>query len=125
LTRLLADTHAALWWLADDPALSAPARAAIADPTNEILVSAASFWEAAIKRGLGKLRAPDDLPRLLDEEGFDTLPVTAAHAWAVQSLPPHHRDPFDRLLIAQAQAEGATIVTADRRFDSYNVAVCW
>lgn len=125
MTRLLVDTHVVLWWLADDPELSATAREAIADPANEPLVSTASVWEIAIKRALGKVEAPDDLPETVVHEGFSWLPVGAAHAWQVQKLPMHHRDPFDRLLIAQALAEGLPIVTADARFREYAVDTRW
>jgi PIN domain nuclease of toxin-antitoxin system len=125
VSRLLVDTHALLWWLIDDPALSPTAREALADPANEPLVSAASMWEIAIKRSLGKLTGPDDLPDRIADEGFAWLPVSAAHAWQVRDLPPHHRDPFDRLLVAQALAERVPIVTADTRFDDYGVDVRW
>lgn len=125
MTRYLVDTHAALWWLADDKRLSPAAREAIADPVNEPLVSAASVWEIAIKRLLGKLQAPDDLPGILLEEGFGELAVTAGHTWAVQDLPLHHRDPFDRLLVAQATAEALPIITADPGFGAYSVRVHW
>jgi PIN domain nuclease of toxin-antitoxin system len=125
VTRLLLDTHAVLWWLADDPALSPPARDALADPANEPLVSAVSVWEIAIKRSLGKLTAPDDLPDRIAEQGFSWLPVNTAHAWQVRDLPVHHDDPFDRLLIAQALTERLPIITADARFDDYDVEVRW
>src|SRR3954464_6378048 len=110
MSRLLVDTHALLWWLTDDPALSAAARAAIADPENEPAVSAASIWEIAIKRSIGKLSAPDDLPKTIIAEGFTMLPIDAEHAWRVRELPLHHRDPFDRLLIAQALAQRIPVV---------------
>lgn len=125
MSRLLLDTHALLWWLVDDPALSLPARDALADPGNEPLVSAASVWEIAIKRSLGKLTAPDDLPDRIAEQGFSWLPVNAAHAWQVRALPAHHRDPFDRLLIAQALTERLPIITTDARFTDYGVEVYW
>ena len=125
MTRLLVDTHALLWWLADDPTLSSPARDAIADPANEPLVSTASIWKIAIKRSLGKLDAPDDLPETILDEGFSYLPVGAVHAWHVRELPMHHRDPFDRLLAAQALIEGLPIVTADTRFLDYTVETRW
>jgi PIN domain nuclease of toxin-antitoxin system len=125
VSRLLLDTHAVLWWLADDPALSSPARDALADPTNEPFVSAVSIWEIAIKRSLGKLTAPDDLPDRIAEQGFSWLPVDIAHAWQVRDLPAHHGDPFDRLLIAQALTERLPIITADARFNDYGVEVRW
>jgi PIN domain nuclease of toxin-antitoxin system len=122
---VLVDTHALLWWLTDDAALSVAAREALADPTNEPLVSAASVWEIAVKRALGKLTAPDDLPDLINDEGFSWLPITPLHAWQVRELPPHHRDPFDRLLIAQAMTERLPIITADPSFDDYEVEIRW
>jgi PIN domain nuclease of toxin-antitoxin system len=125
VSRLLLDTHAVLWWMAGATSLSATAEGAIADPANQILVSAASVWEIAMKCALGQLHAPDGLPDAIAEEGFDWLPVTAAHAWAVGRLPLHHRDPFDRLLIAQAKVEGVAILTADPRFGAYGVGVRW
>jgi PIN domain nuclease of toxin-antitoxin system len=125
VSRLLVDTRALLWWLIDDPALSPTAREALADPANEPFVSAASAWEIAIKRSLGKLRVPDGLPEILAERGFRSLPVSAEHAWAARELPLHHRDPFDRMLIIQAMAEGAGLVTADAAFARYDVTVVW
>lgn len=125
MSRLLVDTNALLWWLADDPSLSPAARDAIADPNNEPLVSAASVWEIAIKRSLGKLTAPDDLPDRIADEGFAWLPIGAQHAWTVRHLPMHHADPFDRVLVAQAVVEGVPIVTTDARFAEYGVDVRW
>ena len=125
MRRLLVDTHALLWWLTDDGALSPTARDALADPANEPLVSAASVWEIAIKRSLGKLTAPDDLPNRIADEGFAWLQVSAAHAWQVRDLPAHHRDPFDRLLIAQALVERLPIINADARLSDYGVEVRW
>jgi PIN domain nuclease of toxin-antitoxin system len=125
VSRLLVDTHALLWWLTDDPALSPRAREAIADPENEPLVSTASVWEIAIKRSLGKLTAADDLPERISGAGFAWLDVGAQHAWQLRGLPLHHRDPFDRLLIAQAMVERLPVVTADQQFGAYGVDVRW
>jgi PIN domain nuclease of toxin-antitoxin system len=120
--RLLLDTHALLWWLADE-ALTAQARDAIADPANLVVVSAASAWEISIKKALGKLAAPDDLEQQLQAGGLVPLPISIAHGVAAGQLPRHHEDPFDRMLIAQAFAEGLTIMTRDKRFDDYGVAL--
>jgi PIN domain nuclease of toxin-antitoxin system len=120
--RLLLDTHALLWWLADE-ALTAQAREAIADPANLVVVSAASAWEISIKKALGKLAAPDDLEQQLQAGGLAPLPISIAHGVAAGQLPRHHEDPFDRMLIAQAFAEGLTIMTRDKRFDDYGVAL--
>lgn len=125
MSRLLVDTHALLWWLSDDPGLSATAREAVADPANDVFVSTASIWEIAIKRALGKLSAPDDLPAHIEAEGFGWLPVNAEHAWHVQELPPHHRDPFDRLLVAQSLVEQMPIISADLRLRAYGVDAWW
>jgi PIN domain nuclease of toxin-antitoxin system len=125
VSRLLVDTHALLWWLTDDPRLSEKAREALADPANDVLVSTASVWEIAIKRALGKLSAPDDLPDHIVAQGLSWLPVGAEHAWHVRDLPPHHRDPFDRLLVAQALSERLPIVSADARFGAYGVETRW
>lgn len=121
--NLLLDTHALLWWLADDPSLGGEARRAIADPENLVAVSAASAWEISIKRGLGKLDAPADLTHAVAVSGFEPLPITLEHAEGVASLPRHHDDPFDRMLVAQARAEGLAIVTRDPRFREYEVSV--
>lgn len=120
--RLLLDTSALLWWLADE-GLAVQARDAIADPENLVAVSAVSAWEISIKKALGKLSAPDDLEHQVQAGGFTPLPVTFAHGVAEGQLARHHDDPFDRMLIAQAVAEGLTIVTRDKRFSDYNVAL--
>jgi PIN domain nuclease of toxin-antitoxin system len=120
--NLLLDTHVVLWALTDDPSLSAEARAAIVDGTNRVVVSAVSAWEIVIKRSLGKLRAPDDLEQQVRTHRFDPLDVTFAHAAEVGRLPAIHRDPFDRLLVAQARVEGLTLVTRDTRIPDYDVA---
>lgn len=116
--KLLLDTHALLWWLADLE-LRPQARAAIEDPGNLVVVSAASVWEIAIKRSLGKLRTGSDLLGAISDAGFEPLPISLPHAEVAGSLPPHHRDPFDRMLIAQAQALDLAIVTRDPAFDAY------
>jgi PIN domain nuclease of toxin-antitoxin system len=120
--RLLLDTHALLWWLADE-GLTDRARDAIADPANLVMVSAASAWEITIKKALGKLSAPDDLERQVEVSGFTPLPISVVHGLAAGRLHRHHDDPFDRMLIAQAFAEGLTVVTHDKRFADYNVAM--
>lgn len=120
---LLLDAHTVLWWLADDPTLATTARSAVADPTNDVLVSAASIWEIAIKRAMGKLVAPDGLVEALEEVGFDVLPILGSDAERAGALPPHHRDPFDRMLVAQAQRVGALIVSRDAAFDVYDAPV--
>jgi PIN domain nuclease of toxin-antitoxin system len=120
--RLLLDTHALLWWLADE-GLTAQAREAIADPANVAVVSAVSAWEISIKKALGKLAAPDDLEHQVRAGGFLPLPISIAHGVAAGQLARHHEDPFDRMLIAQARAEGLTIVTRDKAFADYDVAL--
>jgi PIN domain nuclease of toxin-antitoxin system len=120
--RLLLDTHVLLWWLADDPSLPAAARGAIADEP-EVFVSAASAWEIAIKRALGKLDAPDDLEGAVGASGFLQLPVKFDHAATAGVLPRHHEDPFDRMLVAQARCESLTLVTADKRLSRYPISV--
>jgi PIN domain nuclease of toxin-antitoxin system len=117
--RFLLDAHTLLWWLADDPTLGEHVRRQIADPANGVLVSAATVWEIAIKRALGKLDAPSDLVSALDAAGFIEAPVTAADAERAGGLEPHHRDPFDRMLVAQAARLGAIVVTRDPVFARY------
>jgi PIN domain nuclease of toxin-antitoxin system len=120
--RLLLDTHVLLWWLADE-GLAPQARDAIADPANLVVVSAASAWEISVKKALGKLAAPDDLEQQVHAGGFLPLPVSMAYGVAAGELARLHDDPFDRMLIAQAYTEGLTIVTRDKRFDDYGVAL--
>jgi PIN domain nuclease of toxin-antitoxin system len=122
---LLPDTHAVLWLLAGDPRLSDRANELLGARANEVLLSAAVVWEVAIKRSLGKLEAPDDLVPVVVGAGAVPLPVTVEHADAVGSLPWHHRDPFDRVLIAQAQLEGAVLVSADVELRDYGVSIEW
>ncbi|MGH3514137.1 MAG: type II toxin-antitoxin system VapC family toxin [Pseudonocardiaceae bacterium] len=120
--RLLLDTNVLIWWLAESPRLSKETRDAItAEP--EVIVSAVSAFEIAVKSAIGKLRVPGDLEVQIVEQAMTELPVTVRHGLAVGQLPMHHRDPFDRLLIAQAQCEGLTIVTADRTFAAYDVPI--
>jgi PIN domain nuclease of toxin-antitoxin system len=126
---LLLDTHAFLWFCQDDPSLSASAKTLIEDPGNRKLVSVASCWEIAIKAGLGKLVLGEPsgayIPNALSRTGFDLLAISLTHATAVESLPQHHKDPFDRLLICQAQAEGIPLVSADRHFDACGITRLW
>jgi PIN domain nuclease of toxin-antitoxin system len=119
--NLLLDTHVLLWWLDDPAQLSQAADVAIRDMANVVYVSAATAWEIVIKKALGKLDAPDNLDEVLHECRFTPMPITVAHALAVQSLPTYHRDPFDRILIAQANVEGMTIVTRDSKVLQYAV----
>lgn len=123
--RLLFDTHAALWWLTDDARFGERAAHHLVDARNEALLSAAVVWELAIKRSLGKLEAPAGFATMLVDAGARPLPVTLDHAAAVEELPWHHRDPFDRMLIAQALTEGAAVVTADPKLQSYGVPIIW
>lgn len=121
--RLLLDTHALLWWLADNPQLGAVARAQIADVTNMVFVSAVSAWEIEIKRALGKLAAPKDLALAVERSGFEPLPISIDHGIVASRLPPHHNDPFDRMLIAQGATEPLVVVTKDAAFDDYDVTL--
>jgi PIN domain nuclease of toxin-antitoxin system len=125
LSALLLDSHALLWWEADDTRLSDRAREQIERPDSTALFSAVSLWELAIKQALGKLRLPDSLMSRLTEEGFREVPVTAAHGLLAGELPRHHNDPFDRMLVAQARSEGLVIVSADPRIAAYGVPVLW
>ena len=122
--RLLLDTHALLWWLADDPRLGPRARTLIADPGNDILVSAASLWEIVVKSRIGKLDASiEAVERALLRDSFERLAISPAHLASLAALPAHHRDPFDHLLIAQAIGEDATLVSEDRNMGLYDVRV--
>jgi PIN domain nuclease of toxin-antitoxin system len=122
---VLLDTHALIWALENNPMLSAAARAAIVDPDNIVLASAVSAWEIAIKKALGRLSVPDDLERVAGAAGFTPRPVTFADARRLEGLPPHHRDPFDRMLVAQAMQDGVPIVTRDPQLASYNIQTIW
>jgi PIN domain nuclease of toxin-antitoxin system len=120
--RVLLDTHALLWWLADEPAFGEKARIQIAEPDNVILVSAASLWEIAIKQGLGKVEADiAEIEKAIAVQGMVRLGIDADHLLELVSLPPLHRDPFDRMLIAQARAEDIPLMTADAHIAGYSV----
>ncbi|RMD62501.1 type II toxin-antitoxin system VapC family toxin [Candidatus Parcubacteria bacterium] len=124
--NLLLDTHALLWWLADDERLSERAREVIANPANLVFVSAVSGWEISIKHALGRLEI--DFPLLRNEvenNGFEQLNITFEHGLAAGALPPHHRDPFDRMLVAQARCEGLILVSSDRCIAAYDVETVW
>jgi len=127
--KVLLDTHVLLWWLFDDPALSQPAREMIRDPGNSVLVSAASAWEIATKHRLGRLpeagEAVANLPALLRTARMGTLPITVWHALEAGALPGPHRDPFDRMLIAQSRLEDLPVVTADPVFVRYSARTVW
>jgi PIN domain nuclease of toxin-antitoxin system len=120
--KLLLDSHALLWWLAEDPTLKVTASDAIADPTSTVFVSAATVWEITIKQALGKLDAPSDLVSQVEQNRCEPLSITIAHGYAAGILPRHHNDPFDRMLVAQAMSEQLTIVTRDPRISLYEVA---
>lgn len=120
---LLLDAHALLWWLADDPQLDAAASRSISDPASDVLVSAATVWEIEVKRVAGRLRAPTGLLDAIQQTGMDTLPITALDAASAAGLPMHHADPFDRMLVAQAQRLDALIVSRDRVLNAYDVDV--
>lgn len=121
--RLLLDTHILLWWLADELRIPESHREAIRDGRNQVFVSAASAWEAAIKQRLGKLRAPADLKTQVKGARFELLNITIDHALAVGELPDHHSDPFDRMLIAQARIEKLTLVTEDPKLRLYDLPI--
>ena len=126
--NLLLDTHAFLWFVAGDQRLSTRARHAMEAADAELFLSAASIWEMAIKSSLGRLTLPAPLAEYIAEKlehGFRVLPVDWTHAAAVEKLPFHHRDPFDRLLVAQAVAEGLLLVSADPEFRAYKVKLIW
>ena len=127
--RLLIDTHALLWWLNDEPSLSSAARKAMAESPNVLLVSAASAWEIATKVRLGKLPTAEELAADFEgfmlREGFTILDITADHAVRAGLLPGPHKDPFDRMLISQAQAESVPIITNERVFEAYGVRRIW
>lgn len=117
--RVLLDTHLLLWWLADSPSLPQQGRALISDPENTVFVSSVSLWEIWLKNSLGKLRLPPDFEEKLEGEAFESLPLTAAQARQIARLPWIHRDPFDRMLAAQARAENLVLLTAAEVLTGY------
>lgn len=119
--RVLLDTQVLLWWLFDDPRLSTDISAVISDEGNEISISAISAFEISTKKLIGKLDTPDDLEEQLEASAFIELPATIAHCFEVSKLPLHHKDPFDRLLVAQARCEDLTLITSDRMLSKYDV----
>ena len=127
--RLLLDTHTFLWWIADDSRLSSRAAALIAEGDNEAYISAASAWEIVVKSGLGRVEVPEPVDRFLTSQleanAFLPLPIHVRHALGLSSLPDVHRDPFDRILVAQAVAEELTLVSADSVLRRYPAAVEW
>jgi PIN domain nuclease of toxin-antitoxin system len=128
--KVLLDTHAFLWWIADDPQLSPRARRILGAGANEVYFSAASGWEIAIKARLGRLSvAGAEVGSFVAEQvaanGFKVLPINLTHALKTYSLPDHHKDPFDRLLVAQAATEELALVSADRQLAAYKVRIVW
>jgi PIN domain nuclease of toxin-antitoxin system len=121
LSPLLLDTHVLIWWFEGGEQLSGETRNVLADPDTPVFVSAASLWEVSIKRAKGRLDAPEDLSSWVRKEAFIELPISFEQAEAAGSLPPHHADPFDRILVAQARLKGLTIVTRDPAFEPYGV----
>jgi PIN domain nuclease of toxin-antitoxin system len=127
--RALLDTHVFLWWISDDARLSERCRAIISNGSNEILFSAVSAWEIVVKAGIGRLAVPDNLENYIPEQvsrnRFEVLPISITHALRVSRLPNHHKDPFDRMLVAQAQVEKVTILTGDAQIARYPIRVAW
>ena len=121
MARLLLDTHVLLWSLTEPQKLSRRTRDALEDAQNEVFASSVSGWEITVKRALGKLKAPDNLEASIEEQDFTPLNLTFLHAEQAGALPPHHGDPFDRMLIAQAQVEGLILVTRDARILRYGI----
>lgn len=118
--RLLLDSHVLIWWMVDDRALGSRARAAITE-ADQVLVSAVTPWELGIERAIGKIEFPHDLATTVGELGFEPLPIRIEHAELAPALPPHHRDPFDRMLVAQATVERLTLMTADAALEPYGI----
>ena len=121
--RFLVDTHALLWALGEPGTLSREARDALADPSNLIVVSSASLWECAIKASIGKLDLPEDFFDSIPEAGYEVMPIGISHLNVYRTLPMHHRDPFDRMLVAQARAEALTLISRDPDIAKYDVTV--
>ena len=125
MKQYLLDTHILIWWLEWDKRLTDVVYNTICDGTNDIFVSAASVWEIAIKKALGKLNAPDNLTGIVEKKGFQSLPISLFHGERAGALPAHHNDPFDRMLIAQAQTEGLVLITHDTAFKPYGNEILW
>jgi PIN domain nuclease of toxin-antitoxin system len=127
--KILLDTHTFLWWITDDQKLSGRAREIISDGSNELFLSAATGWEMAIKAQIGRLKLPGEPIHFILEQmrinAIQSLPIQMNHALHVSTLPQHHRDPFDRLLIAQAQLEGLPVLSSDHQLANYQVEVIW
>jgi PIN domain nuclease of toxin-antitoxin system len=127
--RVLIDTHVFIWWTSDDQKLSFPVLNLIGDPNTEVILSIVSIWEMQIKLSLGKLQLKTALPELVEDElkrnRIHLLSIDLSHIYALSNLPNHHRDPFDRLLIAQAQIEELIIISIDEKFDSYEIERFW
>lgn len=119
------DAQALLWWLAGDQRLPRRSHQAVADPENRVLASAVSAWEVAIRSALGKLEAPGDLIEVVETSGLEWIPVEPPGAYAAEGLPMHHRDPFDRLLVAQALERSAQLISRDDKLDPYGVERIW
>ena len=117
-------THVFLWWRSNDQLLQVKAKSAIAD-ADVVFVSAATAWEAGIKASLGRLNLPDTVESGVEDSGFEKLQISFSHAEAAAALPPHHGDPFDRMLAAQAVSEGPILVTHDRKLEAYEVPILW
>ncbi len=127
--KLLLDTHTFLWWITDDPQLSTKARELIGDGHNILYWSAASSWEVSIKYALGRMPLPEApeqfLPAEIEKNRLESLPIIDAHAFQAGQLPHHHRDPFDRMLVAQAQVESLALLSNDRQLNHYDVVIRW
>ncbi|MGE4546127.1 MAG: type II toxin-antitoxin system VapC family toxin [Pedobacter sp.] len=123
MQRFLLDTHVLLWWLDDSPKLGPRCKELIGDQRNEVFVSAATTWEISIKKALGKLEAPEDIDSIVEDEGFSKLPISLYHGQLAGSLPVLHRDPFDRMLIAQAQSDGLILMTSDENIRLYKLRI--
>jgi PIN domain nuclease of toxin-antitoxin system len=127
--KLLLDTHTFLWWITDDPQLSTKARELIGDGQNILYWSAASSWEVSIKYALGRMPLPEPpeqfLPAEIEKNRIESLPIIDAHAFQAGQLPHHHRDPFDRMLVAQAQVESLALLSNDQQLNHYDVVIHW
>ena len=121
MPRYLLDTHILIWWFEGSPKLKPEIREIIQSGANAIYLSSGAIWEMAIKQSIGRLEFPSDLESLLQEDNIQVLPIAASHALAVATLPHHHRDPFDRIQIVQAQLDGLTLISRDEAFEQYDV----